>query len=387
MISFLLVGTTLVFYLASDVEDKQLAMEEPAPSEILPLDTISQPITDTIQEEIMEKIDDEEREELERDGVEVAQVNDEVVEIYLTENEPVKIDEETLLAREDIKEEALVKAITTEEEFANALQGKASGIQIESAEATIVDKGRIDSMLLANELEDIDEPQVAMEKSKKVSTARSAKEPPANIRIRGTSSIKAKNENTNTVKGKITDDTGEPLPGVNVIIKGTTASVTTDLDGKYMLPKLEDMTLVFSFVGFESQQIAVGERTNIDVTMGGAMELQEVVVTGYGGAEEEGNTFSPARPNGGMKAYKKYLEESLIYPESAKENEIEGTVVLELAISSSGKIDSIDIKRSLGYGCDQEAIRLVKEGENWEAAKRGTTRVEDKVRVRVKFKL
>ncbi|MEP0985548.1 TonB-dependent receptor [Ekhidna sp.] len=84
-----------------------------------------------------------------------------------------------------------------------------------------------------------------------------------------------------TVSGKVTDDTGESLPGVNVVIKGTTTGVTTDLDGNYRLSVDDGATLIFSYVGFETQEIQVGARTTIDVTLGGATELQEVVVTGY----------------------------------------------------------------------------------------------------------
>ncbi len=84
-----------------------------------------------------------------------------------------------------------------------------------------------------------------------------------------------------TVSGKVTDDAGEGLPGVNVVIKGTTTGVTTDLDGNYRLSVDDGVTLVFSFVGFETQEVQTGSRTTIDITMSGAtMELSEVVVTG-----------------------------------------------------------------------------------------------------------
>ncbi len=85
-----------------------------------------------------------------------------------------------------------------------------------------------------------------------------------------------------TVSGKVTDDTGEGLPGVNVVIKDTTLGTTTDLDGSFSLTVEEGATLIFSFVGFESQEIEVGARSVIDVTMGGAIELQEVIITGQG---------------------------------------------------------------------------------------------------------
>lgn len=85
-----------------------------------------------------------------------------------------------------------------------------------------------------------------------------------------------------TVSGKVTDDTGEGLPGVNVVLKGTTTGTTTDVDGNFRLSVNENDVLVFSFVGFDTQEISVGVRSVIDVTLGGTTELQEVVVIGYG---------------------------------------------------------------------------------------------------------
>ncbi|MEQ6166790.1 SusC/RagA family TonB-linked outer membrane protein [Ekhidna sp. MALMAid0563] len=90
-----------------------------------------------------------------------------------------------------------------------------------------------------------------------------------------------------TVSGKVTDDTGEALPGVNVVIKGTTTGVTTDLDGNYRLSVDDGATLIFSYVGFETQEIEIGSRTTIDVTLGGATELSEVVVLGYSDASKD----------------------------------------------------------------------------------------------------
>ncbi len=86
-----------------------------------------------------------------------------------------------------------------------------------------------------------------------------------------------------TVSGKVTDDSGEDLPGVNVVVKGTTTGTTTDLDGNYRLSVDDGTTLVFSFIGFAEQEVEVGVRTVIDVTLGlDVTELQEVVVTAQG---------------------------------------------------------------------------------------------------------
>lgn len=85
-----------------------------------------------------------------------------------------------------------------------------------------------------------------------------------------------------TVTGAVTDDSGEGLPGVNVVIKGTSNGTVTNLDGGFSISVDGDVTLVFSAIGFVSQEIAVGARSVIDVTLvTDVTELEEVVVVGY----------------------------------------------------------------------------------------------------------
>src|SRR5690606_2953795 len=87
------------------------------------------------------------------------------------------------------------------------------------------------------------------------------------------------------VTGTVTDaETGESLPGVNILIKGTTTGTTSDIDGRYSLPVHgQQSVLVFSFVGYNSQEVAVGNRTQINVSLEPDLsELNEVVVVGYG---------------------------------------------------------------------------------------------------------
>jgi TonB-linked SusC/RagA family outer membrane protein len=87
-----------------------------------------------------------------------------------------------------------------------------------------------------------------------------------------------------TVTGKITSqDDGSSLPGVNVLVKGTTTGAITDANGGYSVSVPgNDVTLVFSFIGYVTQEVAVGSRTTVDVQMGADVKaLEEVVVTGY----------------------------------------------------------------------------------------------------------
>lgn len=86
------------------------------------------------------------------------------------------------------------------------------------------------------------------------------------------------------ITGKVTDENGDPLPGVGILIQGTTMGVASDVEGNYALdcPDMENLTLLFSFVGMESQQIVVGTRSVVNVVMKSeAAEIEEVVVTGY----------------------------------------------------------------------------------------------------------
>jgi len=85
------------------------------------------------------------------------------------------------------------------------------------------------------------------------------------------------------VSGKVTGGLGEPLPGVTIVIKGTTTGTITDIDGNYRILARNDDVLVFSFVGMQKQEIPVSGQQVIDVFMReDEMALEEVVVVGYG---------------------------------------------------------------------------------------------------------
>jgi TonB-linked SusC/RagA family outer membrane protein len=86
------------------------------------------------------------------------------------------------------------------------------------------------------------------------------------------------------IAGKITDINNQPLPGVTIIIKGTTQGTVSNTDGEYSLTNVPDnATLVFSFVGMETKEIPVGNQTTIDVMLESAtIGIEEVVAVGYG---------------------------------------------------------------------------------------------------------
>ncbi|GAB3918758.1 TonB-dependent receptor [Larkinella terrae] len=99
------------------------------------------------------------------------------------------------------------------------------------------------------------------------------------------------------VSGKVTDEKGEGLPGVSVVVRNTTRGTTTDGDGKFKLSIPSDAdaatTLVFSFVGYLNEEVAVGNRSVIDINLKvDTKSLEEVVVVGYGTVKKSDLTGS-----------------------------------------------------------------------------------------------
>lgn len=90
-----------------------------------------------------------------------------------------------------------------------------------------------------------------------------------------------------TVSGTVTETNNQPLPGVNIIIKGTTDGTITDVDGKYSIDANQGDVLVFSFLGFQSQEATVGNAASIDIVLKtDEQQLSEIVVTALGFTEQ-----------------------------------------------------------------------------------------------------
>lgn len=200
---------------------------------------------------------------------------------------------------------------------------------------------------------------------------------------------------TKVVHGTVTDENDEPLPGVNVMIKGSNEGVVTGVDGTYQIP-LEDTNaeLVFSFIGMEPVDVPVASEEAINVKMEeDVSQLSEVVVVGYTSAqdgidkEKEPNIYQLAEPEGGRKAFKKYLVENIRYPEQAIENKIQGKVTIQFTVQQSGALNDFKVLKGLGYGCDEEVIRLIRQGPKWTPTRRNAEPLKGKVKVRLRFQL
>ena len=98
---------------------------------------------------------------------------------------------------------------------------------------------------------------------------------------------------TKTVTGTVTDSTHEPLIGASILVKGTSTGAITDMNGKYSISVTPEDVLVFSYVGYEKQEIKVGQQTVINVTLkDDSQMLAETVIIGYGSAKKRDLTGS-----------------------------------------------------------------------------------------------
>ncbi|OJV16840.1 MAG: SusC/RagA family TonB-linked outer membrane protein [Dyadobacter sp. 50-39] len=143
----------------------------------------------------------------------------------------------------------------------------------------------------------------------------------------------------NTIKGKIKDEQGQPLPGVSVVVKGTTAGTVTDNEGLYTVNAERNGTLVFSFIGYLTQEIPVGGKSIVDVIlMADTKALEEVVVVGYGTAKKATLTGSVTAVKGA---------------------ELQKAPAANLSNTLGGRLPGISAVQSSGEpGYDGSAIRI-----------------------------
>ncbi|GAA4442997.1 TonB-dependent receptor [Pontibacter saemangeumensis] len=106
--------------------------------------------------------------------------------------------------------------------------------------------------------------------------------------------VEEKGQTTKTVTGKVTDEKGEGLPGVTVLVKGTANGTATGMDGDFSLSLPDgEATLVFSFIGYQAQEVPVNNQSTVNVTLSADTKaLEEVVVIGYGTVKKSDLTGS-----------------------------------------------------------------------------------------------
>ena len=185
----------------------------------------------------------------------------------------------------------------------------------------------------------------------------------------------------NMIKGRVTDEKGEPLIGASVTYKGTNIGTITNMNGEFSLVKKDDKKrLTAEYIGYDPVEIRVDTSRTMLIAMNeNKQALNEVVVVGYGAKKNKKSTTlgSDAKvkeqtekeitpqPVIGKRSYQKYLKEHLVRPTDEKCAQVKGKVVLTFLVNNEGRPFYIKVKESLCESADKEAIRLIQEGPDW----------------------
>ncbi len=192
------------------------------------------------------------------------------------------------------------------------------------------------------------------------------------------------------VVGKVTEaEDGIPLGNVVVKDADTQVETRTRGDGSYQLPvKTEKPTLQYSYPGLQSVELRAGQDIPADVRLTDDVERQSEVIAFPPERWSPSSTddLQLATPTVGILPYQTYLEDNLVMPEPARNAGISGKVTVSMVIDATGHIQDLHAIKSLGYGCDEEAIRLVRSGPSWKPAVLRNTTVATTVWVKLEFR-
>jgi TonB family protein len=186
--------------------------------------------------------------------------------------------------------------------------------------------------------------------------------------------------------GKVTDLQGRPLPGATIDVNNSSSGTTTDTEGKYRIGVPESCTLVFKFAGFATLAVPVGKQSVIDVKLarkGG----RSVATTVYSPAENVVYVQRSPRFPGGVSSLREYVSSNLRYPKAAQRSLVEGDVILKFIISKTGLLGRPSVVQGIGFGCDEEAIRLVRSMPKWIPGSKGGEPVATEYVLPVRFAL
>jgi TonB-linked SusC/RagA family outer membrane protein len=156
------------------------------------------------------------------------------------------------------------------------------------------------------------------------------------------------------ISGTITGTTGEPLIGASVVLKGTSNGAITDLDGKYALKiPSQSGTLVVSFVGYESQEVAIGSSSVIDVALAEGSALSEVVVVGYGTQKKSQTTGAISSINS-----RQLTEMPITNVAQALQGRIAGVDVVQSG-SKPGSVPTIRVRGRRSFRASNDPLYVV----------------------------
>ncbi|TDE11586.1 M56 family metallopeptidase [Dyadobacter psychrotolerans] len=197
------------------------------------------------------------------------------------------------------------------------------------------------------------------------------------------------------------------IPGVNIVVEGMQLGTTTDNDGKFAINAPSYSTLIVSFPGFTTQlrpingisghgiALSAGESSDHETIHATPEGLQPVdqgkveIQTLEAPVETKVFTVVEKQPTfpGGAKAMYHFLEENIRYPSAAARAEVSGRVFLSFIITAQGNIQNVQVLKGIGFGCDEEAIRVVSSFPKWRPGSQDGKPVAVKYNLPINFQI
>ncbi len=203
---------------------------------------------------------------------------------------------------------------------------------------------------------------------------------------------------TREIKGVIMDKSGKPISKAS-LLANTTLLAKTDQNGKFLIKDIDPNSPIFiSHVSYDPQQLKMEKsQTNYKVVLNRKkIMLDEIVIVAYAGndvtsteksTDLESNVEKMPEFPGGAKEMYRYLSRKTHYPTKASKANIQGSVYITFTVDENGNILNPKVVKGLGYGTDEEAIRVVSSMPKWIPAEQNGEKVSMDYNLAVKFAL
>lgn len=190
-----------------------------------------------------------------------------------------------------------------------------------------------------------------------------------------------------TITGRVVDRMGAPLAGVYVTMQSASATATTNSAGGFLLPsESTSPVLTFKRAGYQTQTVLLTSPQPVVLTMS---EVGTAPVALAAGLEAVNKPVvladvQPAFP-GGVEAYRTFLQKNVHYPEAAKARSLSGDVFVSFIVDEAGRLLEAEVIKGVGYGLDEEALRLVRLMSWWTPAQLAGKPVRVPATLRIRF--
>jgi cytochrome c-type biogenesis protein CcmE len=215
---------------------------------------------------------------------------------------------------------------------------------------------------------------------------------------------------TQVLKGRVLDEAGNPLPGVNIVEKGTTNGVVSDIDGKFELELIDpNNEVTFAYIGYLTENLKAENVQYADVVMTeDKVALEEVVVVGYGsvkkadltgavakveldehsstGGQSEPVYLRPVPPGESLKAYKNWIYSQLDY-NKFRIDSVKYHIKVSFTVNADGSLRNIEINDDTPQAIKEEIKRVISDSPSWKPAEENEIPVEAKLTIRLRIDL